>query len=102
MSVHDIQWHLYGVEMKAVFFGDIQHAQVNERIFVTRETYVTDFAGLFRLLHGFYCAAWGEDAVRVFSADDFVELHEVHMIRLQTFERFVDLPGGQIPGLTVD
>jgi hypothetical protein len=34
VGVHDVDRHLHGIEMEIVRFGDFQHAQVYERVFM--------------------------------------------------------------------
>jgi hypothetical protein len=58
---------------------------------MAREADVAYFGRLFRIEHGFHRAALGEDPVWVFQANDFMELHQVNVIGLETLQRFVDL-----------
>ena len=102
MGVHDVEWHLHGVKVEFAGAGFIEHAQVNERIFVAGEADETDLARLLCFQHGFHGAAFGENAVGVFQTDHFVELHQVDVIGLETLERLVDLAGGFRFGAAVD
>ncbi len=91
VCVHDIQGHLHSVEAELVIGGDFQHAQMNQRIFMPGKSDVANLAGLFCGLDCFHRSAFGEDAIRIFHPDDFVELHQVDAIGLQPFQGLVDL-----------
>ena len=86
VRVHDVERHLHGVEAEAVLGRHLEHAQVDQRIFVAGEADEADLARLLRRQHGLHGAALGEDAVGVFQADDLVELHEVDDVGLQPLE----------------
>ncbi len=74
---------------------------MNLRIFVAGEADVTHLAGLLRRQHRRHRAV-RKNAVGVFQPDDFVELHQVHMVGLKTLERFINLPGGGRLGAPVN
>src|SRR5256885_5908813 len=75
---------------------------VNRRILVACETDRADLAGFLSFHHRFECTAFSEDAIRVFEADDFVELHQVDAVSLQALKTCVDLPGGFRLGTAID
>src|ERR1044071_3833891 len=101
MSIHHIKRHLHCIETKLVVESDFQRAKVNGRIFVTCETDEADLARFFCFEHCLN-AAFRKNAVGIFHAEDFVELHQIHMIGLQAAERFIDLFGNGIAGAAVD
>src|SRR5204863_2314585 len=102
MCVHDVQWHLHGVEAEFVGRGDLQHAEMNEWILMASKSDVTDLSGSLGLYHGLDCATGREDPVRVFQSNDLVELHQVDVISLQSFQGFIDLASGGSFGAAVD
>src|SRR3989454_8769359 len=102
MSVHDVQWHLHGVKAEFVRRSDLQHPQMNERVFMSSKSDVTDLPGSLRFYHGLNCTTGCEDPVRVFQSNNLMELHQINAIRVQPLQRFVDLPGGGLPGPAVN
>ena len=72
--------------MELMLRGGFKHAQVNRRILVPGESDVTNFTGLFRFEHRFQRSALSENPIRIFHANDFVELHQVHVISLQALQ----------------
>src|SRR6516162_6412118 len=46
MCVHDVQWDLHCVKMKRVLQSNFEHPEVNQRIFMSSEADVPDFAPL--------------------------------------------------------
>src|SRR5580704_8529183 len=64
---------------------------MNDGILVASEAYVADFSGLARGDGGFDGSAWGEDAVGIFEANDFVELYEVDGVSLEAAEGLLKL-----------
>ncbi len=91
VRVHDVDGHLNGVEVEAVLLRDLEHAKVDGGVFVAGESDVANLAGLLRGDGGFDGAAWGEDAVGVFEADDLVELDEVDHVGLEAAEGLLKL-----------
>src|SRR5690242_17133187 len=87
MRIHDIQGHLHSVETDSVNCGDFQHPQMNERILMASETDVADLACALCFHRGFDRSPFRKDSIRVFQANDLVELHQIQMIGLQPFER---------------
>src|SRR5207248_8894113 len=77
VRIHHVERHLHGVEMEVVLSGEVKHAQVNRRILVACETDETDVARFLSFHHRFDCTAFSEDALRVFDADDFLDLHQI-------------------------
>ena len=98
VGVHNVDGHLYGVEVDAVLVGHVDHAEVDDGVFVTGEADVAEFACLLGGESGFHGSARGEDAVGVFHADDLVELDEVDHVGLESaeglFELAVECGGG--------
>src|SRR6266478_557409 len=74
----------------------------NEWILMPSKSDVTDLSGSPGFYHGLDCATRCEDPVRVFQSNNLVELHQVDAIRLQPPQRFVDLPGGGLPGPAIN
>src|SRR6202041_152907 len=70
MSVHHVQGHLHRVEREVMFLGGLQHAEMNDRIFVPREPGEPDFARFVRGLESFDYAVLGEAAIGVFKTND--------------------------------
>ena len=81
---------------------DVQHAQVDQRVLVPGEADVANFASLLRFEHRLHGTAFGKDAVRVFEADHFMELHQVDVVGLEALEGLVDLLRGRSLGASVD
>ncbi len=102
VGVHDIDGHLDGVEVEAVLVRDFQHPPVDERVFVAGEADEADLAGLPRFQDGFQRTALGEDAVRVLHPQDFVELDQVQVVRLEPRQRLVELTGRRGFGTAVE
>src|SRR5437016_3861995 len=75
---------------------------MNRRVFVPREPDVADLTGLLGLEHGLLRAALSEDPVWVLQADDLMVLHQIHVIGLQSLERFVDLLGSSLFRAAID
>ena len=94
VRVHHIERHLHGIEPERVLGGDFQHPQMHERVFVAREANEADFARLLCGLCRFECAAQRKHTVGVFHPQYFVELQQVEMIGLQSFEGLFNLLGG--------
>ena len=91
VRVHDVDGHLDGVEVEVVFLRDFEHAEMDGGIFVAGEADVADLAGLSGCDCGFDGAAWGEDAVRIFEANDFMELDQVDHVGLEAAEGLFEL-----------
>src|SRR5438876_9442429 len=102
MCIHDVQWHLHGVKAEFVSRSDVQYQEMNERVLMPSKSDVTDLSGSPGFYHGLDCTTGCEDPVRVFQSNNFMELHQVDAIRLQPLQRFVDLPGGALPGPAVN
>ena len=86
MRVHDIERHLYRVEMKVIFRRYIEHSKVNERIFVSGKTDVTDLTCFSGLQHCFLSSTLAKDAIGIFRTNHFVMLEEIDMIGLEFFQ----------------
>src|ERR1700677_994846 len=86
VRVHHVNRHLYGVEMETVLLSDLQHAEMDGRVFVAGKSYIADFYSLAGCHGRFDGAARGEDAVGVLHANDFVKLHEVDHVGLEPAE----------------
>src|SRR5213076_453758 len=102
VRIHHVERHLHAVEVEFVLSGEVEHTQVNERVLVACETDIADLAGFLSFHHRFDCTAFSEDAIRVFEADDFVELHQVDAVSLQALKTCVDLPRGFRFGTAID
>ena len=89
MSVHDVERHLDGIEVEAMFGRDFQHVEMDMRILVSGESDVAGFASFAGVEHSFLGATLGEDTVGVFEADDLVMLDEIDVIGLQALKRLV-------------
>ena len=74
VRVHDVERHLDRVEVEAVLLRDIEHIEVDMRVFVAGEADKADFAGLLRFKDSFHGAALGKDTVGVVEAQDFMML----------------------------
>src|ERR1700682_6076878 len=88
--------------MKLMRGSGFEHMQVHRGILVASEANVADLAGFFRFEDGFHSALGGEDAFRVGHSNDFVELEKIDLVGLEAAQRFIELRGGELPGLTVD
>src|SRR6266850_7324399 len=102
VSVHGVERHLDGIEMKLMRGSGFEHVQVHRGVFVTGETNEADLAGFFRFEDAFHSATGSEDALRVGHSNDFVELEKIDVVGLEAAERFIELRGGGLPGLAVD
>src|SRR5258708_26156240 len=69
---------------------------------MTSKSEVTDLSGSPGFYYGLDGATGCEDPVRIFQSNNLMELHQVDAIRLQPLQRFVDLPGGGLPGPAVN
>jgi len=92
VGVHHVDRHLHRIESELVRGGRRQHLHVNLGALVSGKSDVSDLAGLFRIRHRLHGSSRGENAVRIARPDDLVELHQVHIRRLQPFQGFIDLP----------
>ena len=101
LRVQDVERHLRGIEMEIVRLRHLQHAQMHHRILVPGEADVANLAGLLRFQQRIHHALV-EEPVRIFHADVLVILHQVHLVRLQPLQRFVDLLRGGGLGAAVE
>lgn len=69
--------------------GHLQHPQVDGGVFVPGEADVADLSRLAGLDCGLDRTTGSEDAVRIFHANDFVELHQVDHVGLQAAKRLL-------------
>ena len=90
VRVHDVEGHLDGVETEVVLARQLEHAEVDDRVFVTREADEAAFARLLRFLQSFDGTARIESAVGVFQPDAFVELPEVEVVGLEALKGIVE------------
>src|SRR6516162_6226992 len=97
MCVHDVQWHLHCVKMKPVLQSNFEHPEVNQRIFMSSEADVPDFARFLCFQHRFLRSALGEYPVRIFHSDNLVMLHQIDVIGLEALQGFVNLLFGFLP-----
>src|SRR6266403_1182737 len=102
VSVHGVERHLDGIEMKLMRGSGFEHVQVHRGVLVTGETNEADLAGFLRFEDDFHAATGCEDALRVGHSNDFVELEKIDVVGLEAAERFIELRGGGLPGLAVD
>jgi len=102
MSVHDIERHLDRVKFELVFRRQVQHVQMNRWVFMSGESDITNFTGLFSRQRRFQGATGREDPIRVVHPNDFMKLQQVDVIRLQAFEAFIDLSLGTLPTAAID
>src|SRR5437879_2003854 len=72
------------------------------RIFVTGESNEARLAGFARRFQRLVRAVGGEEAVRIIKPNRLVELEQVHVVRLETLKRFIDLFGGFLPGSAIE
>ncbi len=77
MRVHDVEWHLNGVEPESVLAGNRERVQVDVGILVAGEADVADLAGRPRIDERGIRTVLVEHAVRILVADHFVVLHEI-------------------------
>src|ERR1700677_4212663 len=91
MRIHDVDRHLYRVEMEAVLLSRRKHPEMDRWILMTGKP---DVANLARFPCGdrsLKCAAGRKDAIRVFQPNHFVELDQINHIGLQAPERLLQL-----------
>src|SRR4051812_13124545 len=101
VSIHDVDGHLDCVEVDAMLLRRVEHSQVNDGIFVSGEADEANLTSLFGGLHCVPCA-FPENSIRRVELDDFMELHEIDVVRREAFERLIDLLGGRVAGAAVD
>src|SRR5947207_12213243 len=77
MVVQNVQRHLASVKVKVMLGGYVQHSNVNCRVFMPGEAYVTNLAGFLGGHDGLVGTARREIAIRVLHPDVFVELNQV-------------------------
>src|ERR1039458_1907418 len=80
--------------METVRGRNFEHSQMHRRILVPGEADVPNLPRLFRIHQGFERPAGGEEAVGILHPDVLVILNQVNVIRLQSPQRFIDLPAG--------
>src|SRR5258706_4228560 len=102
MSVHDVERHLDGSELEAVFLRYFQHVQVDLRVFVSGEAYVADFASLLRFDQRCVGALPIENPMRIFESDNLMVLDQINAVGLQPAERFFQLAGSFFSGASVN
>ena len=83
MRIHDIERHLAGVEAELMLRRHFQHPQMHQGIFVPGESDEPDLAGFLGFEQSFQRSIRRKETVRIFQADIFVELHQVHVIGFQ-------------------
>ena len=69
---------------------------MHQRVLVSGESNEAHLSCFFCLEHCLNGAAVFKDPIGVFHADDFVKLHQVHVVGFEPFERFVDLLCGLV------
>src|SRR5437879_7201728 len=67
---------------------------MDARVFVSRETDVTNFAGLSSSNKSGIGSIGIENAVRIFVAENFVVLDQVNLVHTEPLQRFIQLPCG--------
>ena len=72
VGIHDIERHLYRVEVELVLSRHLQHPQVDERVLVAGESDEADLARLLRLDDGFLSAALGEVSISAGRTQSFL------------------------------
>lgn len=82
--------------------GDGSARFVDVRVFVAGETDITDLASFFAVESGLYRSAVGKDAIRIVEANDFVMLHEIDVVGLETFQTSLNLARCDLFGAAVN
>src|SRR5258705_3409649 len=93
MRVRDVQGHLNGVELESVLLGHLEHVQMNARILVPSESNVTNLSCVACFQQRRVRSFVVKDTVRIFEPENFMMLHEVDMVDIQTSQGFIQLPG---------
>src|SRR5882672_7424268 len=75
MCVHDVQWHLNGVKTEFVGRRELEHPQMNERIFMPVKSDVRNLPGAPGFDNGLNCPTGGEVRVRVPQWNNLMKLH---------------------------
>jgi hypothetical protein len=70
---------------------DVEHTQVDCRIFMPRKSDVPDLAGLLGFQHHFKRPSRSEESIGVFHPDVFMILNQIHVVDLQPFQQLIDL-----------
>src|ERR1700679_2749266 len=96
MRVHDIDRHLYSVEMEAMLLSSRKHSEMHCRILVAGEPDVANLACFTGGDRSFKRSPGRKNAVRIFQANHLVKLDQIDHISLQPPER--ESAGGVFPG----
>src|SRR5258708_30786392 len=91
VRIHDIDWHLYRVEMEAVRLSSREHPEMHRWILVAGKPDVANLARLTCGNRSLKRSAGSKDAVRIFQPNDFVELHQIDDLRLQSPQSLLQL-----------
>ena len=86
MRIHNIDRHLYRVEMEAVFLSRRKHPEMHCRILVSGKSDVANLARFTGGNRGLKCSTGCKNPVRIFHPNDLVELDQVDDIGLQPSE----------------
>jgi hypothetical protein len=101
IPIHDVGGEQDGIEVKSLFAGPVEHAEVNGRVLMAGETDEAKLAGFFGVEKCFEGAARCKETVGIFHADHFVELEQIDMIGLKAPQGFVDLLRGRLFGTAI-
>src|ERR1022692_2782982 len=82
--------------MEIVRGRNFEYSQVHRRILGAGEADVSNLPRLFRIRQGIERSAGSEEAVRILHPDVLVILNQVKVIRLQSPQRFIYLPGRRV------
>src|SRR5205085_9552400 len=80
MSIHNVVREHDGVELKAVVMSNLQHAEVNRRVFVPGKPDIPQLARLLRIEEGVDGSVIVENAIRVLHSNHFMELQQVDVV----------------------
>jgi hypothetical protein len=83
-----------GVEVEVMFSCHVQHAKVDEPIFMAGEADEADFAGFARIEKSLDRAAGRKETIGIFHANHLMELELIDVAGLEPLERFIELLRG--------
>jgi hypothetical protein len=88
MDVHQVEWHLGGIELEPVLRCCLKHIKVNPRVLVPGKADKANLTTLAGSRKSFHRPAFCEDAVGIVETENFMMLQQVNTVRLEPLQRF--------------
>ena len=86
IRIHNVQRHLHCVELEFMFFGKVEHAQMDAGILMPGKSQVAHLSCFPCFGHRLMSAGFGKESVRIFEANVLVELPKVEVVDFQSLE----------------